>query len=72
MQHDVDTCNMQCYAEGKDVAEGTFSAALDEQAISHLHDVSLVHCCDLVTAIVTGILKGVLSDPCTGNSCDDL
>lgn len=52
--------------------EHTFSAALDEQAISHLHDVSLVYSCNLMTAIVTGILERILSNPCAGNSRNDL
>ena len=50
----------------------TFSAALDEETVSHLHDVSLVHSRHLVSAIVMSILEGVLSHTGTGNPGDDL
>lgn len=52
--------------------EHTFPAALDKETIGHFHDVGLVHCCDLVPSIVTGILEGILRHPSTGHSCDDL
>lgn len=50
----------------------TFPAALDEEAISHLHDVGLVHGCHLVPIVVSSILEGILSHSCAGNSGDDL
>ena len=50
----------------------TFSAALDEETISHLHDVCLVHCCHLVSSILMSVLKGILSYTSTGNPGDDL
>ena len=50
----------------------TFPAALDKETIGHFHDVGLVHCCDLVPSVVTGILEGILRHPSTGHSCDDL
>lgn len=50
----------------------TFSAAFDEESICHLHDVSLVNCCDFVSAIVASIFERILSYSSTGDSCDDL
>lgn len=50
----------------------TFSAALDEKTISHLHDVCLVHSRHLVSAIVMSILEGVLSHTGACNPGDDL
>jgi len=50
----------------------TFSAALDEETISHLHDVCLVHCCHLVSPILMSVLEGILSYASTGNPGDDL
>lgn len=50
----------------------TFSAALDEETISHLHDVCLVHCCHLVSPILVSVLKGILSYASTCNPGDDL
>ncbi len=50
----------------------TFSAALDEETISHLHDVCLVHCCHFVSPILMSVLKGILSDTSTCNPGDDL
>lgn len=50
----------------------TFPAALDEEAISHLHDVGLVYGCHLVSVVISCILEGILSHSCTGNPGDDL
>lgn len=50
----------------------TFSAAFDEETVSHLHDVGLVNCCDFVPSIVAGVLESILCNPCTGNPGDDL
>lgn len=50
----------------------TFSTALDEEAISHLHDVGLVDSCYFVPVVVSSILESILSDSCAGNSGDDL
>lgn len=50
----------------------TFSAALDEEPVCHLHDVGLVYCCDLVAAVVTCVLECIFSYSGTGNSCDNL
>ena len=48
------------------------SAALDEKAISHLHDVGLVNGVHALAAIVPGILEGIFRHSCTGIPCDDL
>lgn len=50
----------------------TFSAAFDEETISHLHDVCLVYCCHLVSPILMSILEGILSYTSTGHPGDDL
>ena len=50
----------------------TFSAALDEETISHLHDVCLVYCCHLVSPILMSILEGILSYASTCNPGDNL
>lgn len=48
------------------------SAALDEEAIRHLHDVGLVDSADLSARIVARILEGILCDTCAGVPRDDL
>ena len=50
----------------------TFPAALDEESISHFHDVGFVHCCHLVSVVVSSILEGILSHSCAGDPGDDL
>ena len=48
------------------------SAALDEEAICHLHDVGFVNGVDALAAIVPRVLEGVLCYACAGVARDDL
>lgn len=54
------------------LGSATFPAALDEEPISHLHDVGFVHSCHLVPIVVSSILEGILSHSCAGNPRDNL
>ncbi len=48
------------------------SAAFDEEAVCHLHDVCLVNRTDFLAAVVLSILEGILCHAGAGNPCDDL
>lgn len=53
-------------------AHPDFSAAAQEEAVSHLHDVGLVHRGHLSSVVVHCILEGVLCHSRAGHSCDHL
>ena len=48
------------------------SAALDEEAVGHLHDVGLVDGVHALAAVVPRILERILCHPCAGVPRDDL
>lgn len=54
------------------IVQRCLAAALEEEAISGLHDVGFVNRCHLLTAVLAGVLKGILGDTCGCRACDDL
>ncbi len=54
------------------LSTSTFSAALDEETVSHLHDVGFVHCCHLATLVFVSVFEGILSYTGACHPGDDL
>ena len=48
----------------------SFSATLEEQSITHPHDVSFVNCCHFVSPVLLSIFESIVSHSSAGVLCD--